>query len=443
MENRSVSHDQNLEPEHAVTDRTERSWVSRLGPGLVTGAADDDPSGIGTYSQAGARFGLTLLWTLLLTYPLMVAIQMTSARIGRVTGKGLASNMRAFGPKWLVVLLVLLLAVANTINIAADLAAMGAAIHLLVPGPEHLYVVAIGVFSALLQISLPYESYARFLKWLTLVLFAYVAVAFVVPVDWVKIAVSLVWPRAQLSGEYLTSVVAVLGTTISPYLFFWQASQEVEEMRSKPGERPLRWVSSFRAYRQIDRITADTWIGMAVSNGVGFFIMLTAAATLYAHHVKIQTSADAARALEPVAGHLAAYVFAAGIVGTGLLALPVLAGSAAYGAAGAFRWRSSLSLHLTLAREFYAVIVVAILGGTAITFFHLDPVKALYWSAVVNGLAAVPVMVVVMLMGTNRRLMGTNRRLMGRFAITGLLKAGGWIATVFMALAAAGMFIPG
>ncbi|WP_246089352.1 Nramp family divalent metal transporter [Paraburkholderia guartelaensis] len=438
-----MSHDQNLEPEHAVTDRTERSWVSRLGPGLVTGAADDDPSGIGTYSQAGARFGLTLLWTLLLTYPLMVAIQMTSARIGRVTGKGLASNMRAFGPKWLVVLLVLLLAVANTINIAADLAAMGAAIHLLVPGPEHLYVVAIGVFSALLQISLPYESYARFLKWLTLVLFAYVAVAFVVPVDWVKIAVSLVWPRAQLSGEYLTSVVAVLGTTISPYLFFWQASQEVEEMRSKPGERPLRWVSSFRAYRQIDRITADTWIGMAVSNGVGFFIMLTAAATLYAHHVKIQTSADAARALEPVAGHLAAYVFAAGIVGTGLLALPVLAGSAAYGAAGAFRWRSSLSLHLTLAREFYAVIVVAILGGTAITFFHLDPVKALYWSAVVNGLAAVPVMVVVMLMGTNRRLMGTNRRLMGRFAITGLLKAGGWIATVFMALAAAGMFIPG
>ncbi|MEX3843708.1 MULTISPECIES: Nramp family divalent metal transporter [Paraburkholderia] len=425
-----------LEPEAAVTDRTERSWLSRLGPGLVTGAADDDPSGIGTYSQAGAQFGFTLLWTLLLSYPLMVAIQMTSARIGRVTGKGLASNMRAFGPKWLVVVLVLLLAVANTINIAADLAAMGAAIHLLVPGPEHLYVVAIGVLSAILQISLPYESYARLLKWLTLALFAYVAVAFVVPVDWTKVAVSLVWPRANISGEYLTTVVAVLGTTISPYLFFWQASQEVEEMRSKPGERPLRWISSFRAYRHIDRITADTWIGMAVSNGVGFFIMLTAAATLYTHHMKIQTSADAARALEPVAGHLAAYIFAAGIVGTGLLALPVLAGSAAYGAAGAFRWRSSLSLHLTLAREFYAVIALAILGGTAITFCHLDPVKALYWSAVVNGLAAVPVMVVVMLMGT-------NRRVMGKFAISGLLKAGGWIATAFMAAAAVGMFIPG
>ncbi|CAM2158261.1 membrane protein of unknown function (plasmid) [Pararobbsia alpina] len=313
------------EPEAAVTDQTERSWLSRLGPGLVTGAADDDPSGIGTYSQAGAQFGYTLLWTLLLTYPLMVAIQMTSASIGRVTGKGLASNMRGFGPKWLVIILVLLLAIANTINIAADLGAMAAAIHLLVPGPVQLYIVAIGVLSGVLQIWLPYESYARFLKWMTLVLLAYVAVAFVAPVDWGKVAVSVAWPRAHVSGDYLTMVVAVLGTTISPYLFFWQ-------------------VSSFRAYRQIDRITADTWIGMAVSNGVGFFIMLTAAATLYAHHAKIQTSADAAKALEPIAGHLAAFVFAAGIVGTGLLALPVLAGSAAYGAAGTFRWRSSLSL---------------------------------------------------------------------------------------------------
>lgn len=428
--------DRNLEPETSVTDRTERSWLSRLGPGLVTGAADDDPSGIGTYSQAGAQFGFTLLWTLLVSYPLMVAIQMTSARIGRVTGKGLASNMRAFGPRWLVLVLVLLLAVANTINIAADLAAMGAAIHLFLPGPEQFYVVAMGALSAILQISLPYDSYARFLKWLTLVLFAYVAVTFVVPVNWAQVALSLVWPRASLSNDYLTTVVAVLGTTISPYLFFWQASQEVEEMRSKPGERPLRWGSNFRAYRHIDRITADTWVGMAVSNGVGFFIMLTAAATLHMHHIKIQTSADAAKALEPLAGHLAAYVFAAGIVGTGMLALPVLAGSAAYGAAGAFRWRSSLALHMTLAREFYAVIAAAILGGVIITFVHLDPVKALYWSAVINGLAAVPVMVVVMLMGT-------SKKLMGRFAIAGILKTGGWVATAMMAVAAVGMFIPG
>ena len=429
-----MTEEKSLEPESAVADRTERSWISRLGPGLVTGAADDDPSGIGTYSQAGAHFGFALLWTLLLTYPLMVAIQMTSARIGRVSGKGLASNMREFGPKWLVIVLVLLLAVANTINIAADLAAMGAAIHLLVPGPELLYVAVIGAASAALQISVPYENYARILKWMTLVLFSYVAVAFIVPIDWREVAVSLVWPRVQFSSDYLTMVVAVLGTTISPYLFFWQASQEVEELRANATDRGLRWVSSFRAYRQLNRITADTWIGMGFSNAVAFFIMLSAAATLHAHHVTIQTSADAARALEPIAGHLAAYVFAAGIVGTGLLALPVLAGSAAYGAAGAFRWRSSLSLHMTLAREFYSVIAVAIIGGTAITFLHLDPVKALYWSAVINGLAAVPVMIVVMLMGS-------SPRVMGKFAITGVLRAGGWLATALMALAAVAMFV--
>ncbi|RAR54626.1 NRAMP (natural resistance-associated macrophage protein)-like metal ion transporter [Paraburkholderia unamae] len=429
-----MTENEGLEPEAAVVDRTERSWLSRLGPGLVTGAADDDPSGIGTYSQAGAKFGFSLLWTLLLTYPLMVAIQMTSARIGRVTGKGLASNIRAFGSTWIVVSLVLLLATANTINIAADLAAMGAALHLLVPGPTQLYVILIGAFSATLQIWLPYDSYARFLKWLTLVLFAYIAVAFVVPVDWRQVAVSIVRPKAALTNDYLSMVVAVLGTTISPYLFFWQASQEVEELRSKPGERPLRWVSSFRAYRHLDRITADTWIGMAVSNGVGFFIMLTAAATLHVHGIEIQTSADAAKALAPIAGHLAALVFAAAIVGTGLLALPVLAGSAAYGAAGAFRWRSSLSLHLTLAREFYSVILVAIVGGVAITFFPLDPVKALYWSAIINGLAAVPVMVVVMLMAS-------SQRVMGKFVITGMLRAGGWLATALMAVAAVGMFL--
>ncbi|WP_433705177.1 NRAMP family divalent metal transporter [Paraburkholderia sacchari] len=425
-----------LEPEAAVTDETERSWLSRLGPGLVTGAADDDPSGIGTYSQAGAQFGYTLLWTLLLTWPLMAAIQMVSARIGRVSGKGLASNMRAFGPRWVVIVLVLLLAAANTINIAADLAAMGAAIHLLVRGPEQLYVVILGTFSAIVQICLPYESYARYLKWLTLVLLAYVAVVFIVPVQWSTVAISLVRPGAHLSGDYMTTVVAVLGTTISPYLFFWQASQEVEELRAKPGERPLRRLSSFRAYRQIDRITADTWIGMAVSNGVGFFIMLTAAATLNVRHIAIHTSADAAQALAPVAGRFASLIFAAGIVGTGLLALPVLAGSAAYGAAGALRWRSSLSLHLSLAREFYSVIAVAIAGGVAITFMHLDPVKALYWSAVINGLAAVPVMVVVMLMAS-------SDKIMGRFAVSGLLKVGGWLATALMAVAACAMFVPG
>lgn len=429
-----MNEDEGLIPEAVVEDKVERSWIRKLGPGLVTGAADDDPSGIGTYSQAGAQFGYNLLWTLFLTYPLMVAVQMISARVGRVTGKGLATNMRHFGPAWLLGCLVLLLGIANTINIAADLAAMGAAVHLLVGGPQQAYIVVVGVFSLLLQIFISYEQYARILKWSALALFSYVAVAFVVPLNWREAAGALIHPGAQLSADYLTTIVAVFGTTISPYLFFWQASQEVEEMRSHGGQAALRRAPA-QASRQFGRISQDTWTGMALSNGIALFIMLTAAATLHVHHIEIKTSADAAKALAPIAGRLASLVFAAGIIGTGLLALPVLAGSAAYAAAGTFRWRSSLSLHLTLARQFYAVIAIAIAGGIAITFFGLDPVKALYWSAVINGLAAVPVMIVLMLMAA-------NRKIMGEFAIRGWLRMGGWTATVVMAVAAAGMFLP-
>lgn len=421
------------EPETA--DTTNPFWLKRLGPGLITGAADDDPSGIGTYTQAGAQFGFSLLWTVLLTYPLMVAIQMISARIGRVTGRGLASNIRQFTPRWVAVLLVLLLVAANTINIAADLAAMGTSVRLVTGGPQQLYVVVIGVVSVVLQVFVPYERYAQILKWLTLVLFSYVAVALVVPIDWREVAVAIVHPQAMLSADYLTAVVAVFGTTISPYLFFWQASQEVEEMRAAPGDAPLKHVPQ-QAAAQFARISADTWTGMAVSNGIAFFIMLTAASTLHSHHVEIKTSADAARALAPIAGKWASHVFALGILGTGLLALPVLAGSAAYGMAGVFRWRSSLALRLVLAREFYAVIAVAILGGAAMTFFHFDPVKALYWSAVINGVAAVPVVIVLMLMGT-------NTRVMREFAVTGWLKAAGWAVAGIMAVAAAGTLLPG
>ncbi|MBB5422272.1 NRAMP (natural resistance-associated macrophage protein)-like metal ion transporter [Paraburkholderia atlantica] len=423
-----------IEPESAVRDPVERSWIRRLGPGLITGAADDDPSGIGTYSQAGAQFGFNLLWVILITYPLMTAIQLVSAQIGRVTGKGLASNIRAHYPAWLLYGAVALLVVANVINIAADLSAMGAAAGLLLPGPQHLYVVGLGAFSVILQIFVPYESYARILKWTALSLLAYVAVAFIVPIPWGEVARAIVLPRISLTSDYLTMVVAVLGTTISPYLFFWQASQEVEEMRSAPEQAPLRRVPH-QAPAQLRRIRFDTWVGMGVSNFVAFFIMLTAAATLHLHHIEVKTSADAARALEPFAGRFAYVLFALGIIGTGMLALPVLAGSAAYAAAGSFRWRSSLALHLTLAREFYAVIALAIVGGVAITFMHFDPIRALYWSAVINGVTAVPIMVIMMLIAR-------SRRVMGQFAVKGVLAWGGWLATLAMALAAVGVFVP-
>ncbi|MBR8252307.1 NRAMP family divalent metal transporter [Burkholderia ambifaria] len=410
------------------------TWLRRLGPGLVTGAADDDPSGIGTYSQAGAQFGFELLWSLLLTYPLMTAIQLISARIGRVTGKGLASNMRTHYPPWLLYSTVALLTIANVINIAADLSAMGAAVKLLLHGPQELYVVGLGGVSVVLQIFVPYDRYARLLKWTALTLLAYVAVALIVPVPWHEVGRAIVLPHIQLNAAYLTTVIAVLGTTISPYLFFWQASQEVEELRAAPNQRPLR-IMPHQAPAQLRRISVDTWVGMGVSNIIAFFITLTAAATLHMHHIDVKTSADAARALEPVAGHFAYVLFALGIIGTGLLALPVLAGSAAYAAAGTFRWRNSLALRLGVAPEFYGVIALATIGGVAITFMHFDPIRALYWSAVINGVTAVPIMFVMMLMAG-------SRRIMGEFAVRGVLAWGGWLATSAMVIAAMGVLVP-
>lgn len=424
-----------IAPEAVVEDEAERSWMKRLGPGLVTGAADDDPSGIGTYSQAGAQFGYGLLWTMLLTFPLMVAIQSVSARIGRVTGRGLATNLRRHYPATALYATVMVLLIANTINIAADLAAMGAAARLVLGGPVQIYVVLLGTLSLLLQVFVTYEKYARILKWFTLTLFAYVALAFIVPVNWSAVGLSVVKPPIKLSNDYMTTVVAVLGTTISPYLFFWQSSQEVEEMRSHPAQKALLRAPA-QATGQLKRINFDTWIGMAVSNIVAFFIILSAAATLNTHHIEVKTTADAASALKPIAGEMAFTLFSLGIVGTGLLALPVLAGSAAYAAAGAMQWRNSLSLQVNLAKQFYTVIAVAILGGVVLTFAHLDPIKALYWSAVINGIAAVPIMVVVMLMAG-------SRAVMGEFAVRGMLKWAGWFATAVMVLASVGMFWPG
>jgi NRAMP (natural resistance-associated macrophage protein)-like metal ion transporter len=409
------------------------SWLNKLGPGLITGAADDDPSGIATYAQAGAQFGLRMLWTIVFAYPLMVGIQAVSARIGRVSGKGLAGNMREHFPAWLAYAIVALLLVANTINIAADVSAMGEAMTLIAGGSAHWYAALFGMVSLLLQVLVPYTRYMRFLKWLTLALLAYVATVFTINIPWLAVIQASLWPQLEWTPAYITTMVAVFGTTISPYLFFWQASQEVEELQACPHARPLR-LAPEQASANLRRIKVDTAIGMGFSNLVAFFIILTTAATLHLHGaLTIETSAQAAAALRPVAGGLAFVLFSAGIIGTGLLAIPVLAGSAAYAMAGAFRWEKGLEKRASQAKKFYGVIAFSTLAGVGLGLGALDPIKALYWSAVVNGVMAVPIMAVMMVMGS-------RSAIMGRFVITARLKLLGWSATAIMALAVLAMF---
>ncbi|MCG5076536.1 NRAMP family divalent metal transporter [Paraburkholderia tagetis] len=423
----------NLTPP-SVPVRKASPWLEKLGPGVITGAADDDPSGIATYSQAGAAFGYNILWTVLLTYPLMVAIQSISARIGRVSGHGLATNIRRHYPVWLLYSAVILLLVANTINIAADLTAMGAAVNLIVGGPTRLCTVGLAVFSLVLQVFVPYKVYVRVLKWLTLALFAYVGVVFAVRITWPTVAIRTVLPHLSWSSVYLTTVVAVFGTTISPYLFFWQASEEVEELQAAPDQHALK-KAPWQALVNLRRIGSDTRIGMAFSNVIAFFIILTTAATLHAHNVTdIQTSSQAASALKPIAGQFAFLLFSLGVVGTGLLALPVLAGSAAYAMAGAFRWRNSLELEPRLARGFYAIIVLATMVGLALGFTSIEPIKALFWSAVINGVTAVPIIVLMMKMAS-------HKDVMGKLTVSGSLRLVGWLATGVMGVAVAGMLI--
>jgi NRAMP (natural resistance-associated macrophage protein)-like metal ion transporter len=404
-----------------------------MGPGLITGASDDDPSGIATYSQAGAQYGYELGWTLLLTYPLMCAIQMISAQVGRVTGRGLAGNMRRHYPAPLLYLLVGLLLVANIINIGADLGAMAAALRLLVAGPQLAYVAAFAVVTVLLEVFVRYSRYASILRWLALSLLAYAATIFAVDVPWPTVVRSLVAPHIEFTGNYLTVVVAVFGTTISPYLFFWQAAEEVEDEKEDPEAQPLIKAPG-QAPRQFARIRLDTLVGMGISNIVALFIMITTAATLHAHGVTdIQTSSQAAEALRPIAGRFAFTIFALGIVGTGMLALPVLAGSAAYAVGEALQWRVGLAQRPGRARAFYGTIALATVVGAGLNFTPLDPIKALFWSAVINGVAAVPVMVMIMLMAS-------RTAVMGQFKLKPWLKGLGWIATAVMAAAAAGMF---
>ena len=410
-----------------------KSFLRKLGPGLITGAADDDPSGIATYSQAGAQFGLNMLWTALITFPLMVGIQIVSARIGRVTGEGLAANIRRLFPRWVLLVVVSLLVVANTINIAADIAAMGEALQLVVGGGEHGHAIVFGVLSLSLQVFIPYQRYVRVLKWLTLSLLAYVAVAFSVHIDWPQTIQQSLAPNLSLNPEFVAVVVAVFGTTISPYLFFWQASQEVEELEADPNAQPLI-AAPKQARTSFRRIKIDTVVGMGFSNMVAFFIILTTAVSLHLHGVtSIQTSAEAATALRPIAGHFAFLLFAAGIIGTGLLAVPVLAGSAAYAMAGAFGWKNGLEHKPATAKRFYGIIAVSTLIGIGLGFAPIDPIKALYWSAVINGVISVPIMLIMMLMASRKSVMGP-------FVISKRHKWLGWLATLTMAVAVIAMF---
>ena len=404
--------------------------LRQLGPGLITGAADDDPSGIATYSQAGAQFGLSMLWTVVITLPLMAAIQLVSARIGYVTGRGLSENIRARYPRWVLHGCVGLLVGANTLNIGADIAAMAEALRLLAGGSAHIYAVTFGLLCLVLQVFLPYQSYVRWLKWLTLALFAYVAVVFSVRIDWLAVARAVVWPQLPGGRDMFLAIVAVLGTTISPYLFFWQASQEVEDKGFRPrDEAEVRF--------HLARIRLDTLVGMGFSNLVAFCIMLSTAATLYAAGVRdIQTSAQAAEALRPVAGEFTFLLFGLGIIGTGMLAVPVLAGSAAYAVAGATGWHGSLSLRLDKGegKGFYGVIAVATLVGVVLCFLPIDPMKVLFWSAVINGVVAVPIMAILMQLATSAKVMGEH--VIGR-----RVRWLGWLATGAMALAVVGMMV--
>lgn len=412
----------------------ERPVWANLSAGLITGAADDDPSGIATYSQVGAAFGYGMLWCILLTMPLMIAIQAISAGIARVTGHGLMDGMRTYYPRTLVYALMASILVANVINLAADIGAMGAALKLLIGGPALLYAAAFAVMSLLLQVFIPFTRYAPLLKLLTLSLFAYVGTVLVIDVPWGAVFKSLLMPPITWNSAYAVGLVALLGTTISPYLFLWQAAQEVEEMGSSARRRSLL-TAPWQARSALRRIGIDTTVGMIFSNLVAFFIILTAAVVLHAHgKTDIQTSAQAAEALRPLAGDLAFTLFAAGIIGTGLLAVPVLAGATAYAAAGAFGQRSGLEYKPHDARFFYTVLIVASVAGIALNLTPLDPIRALYWSAVVNGVAAVPLMIVMMLMGS-------RRSIMGKFTMPWALKVFGWLATAAMAAAAIVMFV--
>ena len=409
------------------------SRFGALGPGLVTGASDDDPSGIATYSQAGAQFGYAMCWVMLFTFPLMAAIQEISARIGRVTGHGIAGAIRARYPRWLLRAIVALLLAANTLNLGADLGAMADVTRLLLGGSSRLYVILFAVGCVLLEVFSTYERYKNVLKWTAIVLLAYVATAFAVHTPWREVGLAIVLPRIEWNAEYITLLVAVLGTTITPYCFFWQSSQEAEDEDIDPNARPLIDAPE-EAPKEIARLRFDTWFGMGYSNLISLFIIITTAATLHAHGVTdITTSAQAAEALRPIAGPFTFALFAIGVIGIGLLAVPVLAGSAAYALGEALEWPTGLHRRPLEAKAFYGAIVASTLVGIAINFLNVDPIRALLWAAELNGVAAGPLMVVIMLIASDRRVMGD-------FVLPAPLRAMGWICTATMVVAVLVMF---
>jgi NRAMP (natural resistance-associated macrophage protein)-like metal ion transporter len=411
-----------------------QSFLDLLGPGLITGASDDDPSGIGTYTAAGASLGFATLWTAIVTLPLMAGVQFVCAKVGMVTGRGLAGVLRRYYPRWVLYVAVVLLVVANTINAGTDIGAIAAAVNLVAPAlPIPLMILPVAVGIVVLQILGSYKLIASVFKWLTLSLFAYIAAAFLARPDWGEVLHQTFVPHVRLDGSYLTTVVAILGTTISPYLFFWQASQEVEE-EVQMGRTTLREREG-ATQEELRHAALDTNVGMIFCNVVFYFVILASAATLHAHgQTDVQSATDAARALEPFAGTAAKYLFAVGLVGAGALAVPVLTGSAAYAVGETFGWKCSLDAKPHQARAFYAVIVGSTLLGALINFAGINPIRALFWTAVINGLLAPPLLVLIMLVSNNREVMGkrTNGKLVNTL---------GWLAAAVMVAAAVGMFL--
>lgn len=419
----------------ALWNRLRVHPLSRVGPGLITGVADDDPSGIATYSQAGAQFGLNMLWTMPLAFPLMAAMQSMCARIGRVTGKGLAANIKTAFPPGVLLGVVVLLLLANILNIAADIAAMGEVAELVTGFDRHLMTAFFVFGTLLLQIFIPYHRYVFFLKWLTFSLLAYAAVLFTVHVPWSQVALRTFWPSFTPNAAAAAVIVGVFGTTISPYLFFWQASEEVEDMRGR-NDRTLIELDAMAASPELRRISWDTWSGMFYSDVTAYFIILSTAVTLHAAGVTdINTAAQAANALRPLAGDFAFLLFALGVLGVGLIGVPVLAGSGAYAFSEAMGWNWGLERKANDARGFYSIIALSVLAGFVIQYSPISPMKALFWSAVINGVVAVPLMVVIILLVS-------KKSVMGEFTAPRNLVVLGWVATAVMGAAALRMFLP-
>lgn len=408
-------------------------FLKILGPGLITGAADDDPSGIATYSIAGAALGFTTLWTALVTLPLMSVVQFLCAKIGMVSGMGLAAVLRKHYSRWLLYPAVLGLLIANTINAGTDIGAIAAGLNLFIPIPVTYMIVPVSILIVMAQFWGSYNLIVRVFKWLTLTLFAYIGAAFLARPAWGQVLRSTFIPRFSLDRTYLTTLVAIFGTTISPYLFFWQASQEVEE-EIKMGRKTLQERQG-ATYRELQKAIVDTEVGMLLCNVVFYFVIVSAAATLNkAGITNIQSAADAAIALEPLAGSAAKYLFGLGLIGVGFLAVPVLTGSAAYAVAETFNWECKLDDKPHQAKRFYAVIAASTLIGVLINFAGINPISALFWTAVINGVVSPPLLVIIMLVSNNKAVMGRN---VNR-TITNII---GWLAAVVMFAAAIGMLV--